>query len=298
MINFEVGLIVEHTALPELGRARVEDVVGENVHLLFEKASGEMKVFKVANESLVRSKDQGPQGFPQRKPNALVTGKKRASKAKSPAKTANAWGFDEAWTRFITKFPAGFNDSKFLEKERAEKVAAGARWKQEFGTEGLAKLKAANDPVAVDAAFGKVYQGLNLLHVIEWLKFRESLKASPASLALAELYAEVAAAGTISEDAFGRLLKAFDSLGLGGGKWTLLTLWPYLASSKGAVFMKPTLTKAAAEGMGIALGYEAKPSYATYAKAISLYEELWTRLEPQGARDWIDVQSFLWTGWA
>ena len=62
---FEAGQIITHTALPELGRARVEVVVGENVHLLFEiSGGGESKVFKMSNEGLMLSKDQSPQGFP------------------------------------------------------------------------------------------------------------------------------------------------------------------------------------------------------------------------------------------
>ncbi len=166
-----------------------------------------------------------------------------------------------------------------------------------FSAASVAGLKAANDPKAVDAAFAKVYEGLNLLHVIEWLQFRKALAASPASIHLVEAYAAVIAEGSLSELNFNRLTACFDAMGLGKGKWTLLTLWPYLASYKGFVFVKPTVTKTAAEGMGLSLNYDAKPNYLTYQSAIALYDQLWSQLEPRGAKDWVDIQSFLWVGW-
>jgi hypothetical protein len=296
-MTFETGQIVKHAGLPELGRARVEAVVGENIHLLFEIAGGgELKVFKTSNEGLALSSDQSPQGFPQRKPNSPVAGKKRsASKSKAPK--AQSWGFDEAWTRFAAKYSAGFTDPKYL-KDRDYKAAAVARCKEEFSAAGVARIKAANSPAAVEAAFTKAYEGLNLLHVIEWLQFRKALAASPASLQLLEAYADVIAEGSLSEEKFGRLSAGFEAMGLGKGKWTLLTLWPTLASYKGFVFIKPTVTKNAAEGMGVALNYDAKPNYQTYQGAITLYDKLWALLEPKGAKDWVDIQAFIWAGWS
>ncbi len=298
-MNFETGQIVQHAALPELGRARIEAVVGENLHLLFEIAGGgELRVFKGSNEGLSLSKDQSQQGFPQRKPSLLGVTKRKSSKPKAAAKAKNAWSFDEAWAVFSKKYPNGFEDPKYIKDEREYKTAAVARCKEEFSAANVAKLKSANDPAAVDAAFGKVYEGLNLLHVIEWLQFRKALKASPASVQLLDIYADVIKEGSLSEAQFNRLLACFDAMGLGKGKWTLLTLWPYLAAHKGFLFLKPTITKTAAEGMGISLNYDAKPNYLTYQSAISLYDKLWSALEPKGAKDWVDIQSFIWVSWS
>jgi hypothetical protein len=294
---FETGQIVNHLALPELGRARVEAVVGENVHLLFEIAGGgELKVFKSNSEGLALAKDQSPQGFPQRKLSASAG--KRPSKSKAAPKASKSWNLDEAWNRFSAKYPAGFSDPKYIKNERDYKAAAVARCQELFSADGLARLKAANDPKAVDAAFAKVYEGLNLLHVIEWLQFRKALAASPASIQLVEAYTAIIAEGSLSEANFGHLQGSFDAMGLGKGKWTLLTLWPYLATNKGFVFVKPTITKTAAEGMNLSLNYDAKPNYLTYQSAIALYDQLWSQLEPKGAKDWVDIQSFIWVGWS
>ena len=138
-MNFETGQIVQHAALPELGRARIEAVVGENLHLLFEIAGGgELRVFKGSNEGLSLSKDQSQQGFPQRKPNQLGVIKRKTSKSKAAPKASKAWSFDEAWSRFTAKYTTGFTDPKYVAAEREQKVAAIQRCKEEFSPANIA----------------------------------------------------------------------------------------------------------------------------------------------------------------
>jgi hypothetical protein len=297
-VAFQVGQILQHTALPELGRARVEAIAGDNIHLIFEVATGgEQKVFRLPNAGLVAAPDQSQQGFGTLKAAAKKKASAKKKAAAKPAAPAQAWGFDEAWGRFIRQYPGGFGDAKYLSDERGDKEALVARWQEQFGPKGLAALKAGGDPAAVEQALSKVYQGLTLLYPVEWVKMKAALKASPVGLALLQDYAAAVAEGSITEARFKSLLGHFEALGLGAGKWTQLTVWPYLASYKGFPFIKPEATKAVAEGMGVAIAYEAKPNYPTYKKIVGLYEALWSQLEAKGAKDWVDLQNFIWLGW-
>lgn len=297
-MSFETGQILKHKALPELGRARVEAVVADNIHLLFElSGGGESKVFRLPNEHLILAGDQSNQGFPQLK--AVKAAKsKRSKSAPKAAKSSKAWSFEDAWKRFEAKYPAGFSDAKYQTKERGFKAAAMERSQEAFGPASVAKLQASGSPAEVEKAFAKAYEGLTLLHAIEWLQFRKGLHEDPASVKLVEQYAAAIAEGGLSESRFNGLLNAFEAAGLGKGKWTLFTLWPSLATSKGFLFLKPEITKTAAVGMGVELHYDAKPNFATYHAALTLYEKLWALLEPKGAKDWTDVQAFIWTGWS
>jgi hypothetical protein len=48
------------------------------------------------------------------------------------------------------------------------------------------------------------------------------------------------------------------------------------------------------EQQAIDLLYDARPNWSTYARLMTLANRLLNRLRPLGARDFIDVQSFMW----
>jgi hypothetical protein len=297
---FEPGQILTHSAAPDLGRMRINAVTNNHIYVSQENAAGgEEKTFQIDNAGLVLAKDQTSTGFPARRALEVLGVKKRKPSAKGVTKKVpNAWPFDEAYKRFEAKYPGGFGDAAFLKDEREVKTAARARWQEQFGPNGLSQLQASKNPEEAAKAFVKVNTGLNLLHPIEFAKFKSALASSPNSLALAQELVAAADEGSLSEARFNSLLKAYEACGIKTGLWTLLTHWLYLGSAKGFPFMKPTITKAAAEGLALSLNYETKPSYAGYQKVVELYDKLWTLLEPKGAKDWQDLQSFVWIGWS
>lgn len=288
---FEIGQVVEHGLVPEMGRARVERASKDEVQLRVHRSSGGgTKTFKLPNADLRLSSDQSQDGFGQPRSSS---GKAKAAR---PKRSVESWGFDAAMDRFRAAYPAGFADPKYLKDERDYKQAALQAWRDGFGPEGIERLR--QNPKAVSKAFNRVFSIIAMLHVPgEWLPFGSALDASANPAALAEAYADVVQAGAFDEASFNRVLGAFAAIGDAKPKWTVFTYWPYVASTRGFAFVKPTLVQAAAAGMGIGLNYEAKPNWLTYSQAMALYEELWRRLEPLGARDWVDVQTFLWVGW-
>jgi hypothetical protein len=147
-------------------------------------------------------------------------------------------------------------------------------------------------------AFAKVYQVIQLMHPAgEWLPFRRAIETSPAAFELIDAYAAALAEGKFTEATFTAVLRAFEALGDGKPKWTVFTYWPYVATTRGFAFLKPTVTTAAAAGLGLAFNYEARVNWLTYQQTVALFEAAEERLKPIGCRDWVDVQSFLWLGW-
>jgi hypothetical protein len=291
-MTFEVGQIVEHKALPELGRARVDLIANERLFVTFErKNGGEQKTFVIPNENITLSTDQAPAGFEAPKVVKAAKGKARLPKAKAPARS-----FDEAWAAFIAQYPRGFEDPAYAKDERENKLQAQARWRDRFSSEKVAALRHAGDTLAVAQAFSDVYKGCTLLHTLEWIKFFNVLKTSAKAIDFLDANLSVIAEGSLSEDGFERLKKAYGDQGL-DLKWTVLTLWPFIASDKGFVFLKPLATQAAAHGLGLPLNYSAAPGYPTYKSCQELYQALEAKLQPLGAKDAFDVQSFIWVGW-
>jgi hypothetical protein len=126
--------------------------------------------------------------------------------------------------------------------------------------------------------------------------------------ALREALAEPRAAGLFFEALFG-LLSApvpgrarFDKLfaaaiGLEaapGSAWSVATLFPFLADPGRHMVLRPKSARAAAERLGCDLQYDAAPNWTTYTALRAFAGGLLERLKPMGARDFIDVETFLY----
>ena len=61
------------------------------------------------------------------------------------------------------------------------------------------------------------------------------------------------------------------------------------------MFLKPKPTKEAARRLGVDLLYNSGPAWVGYKRLLDWSHELLDFLRPRGAKDLIDVQSFIWT---
>ena len=76
--------------------------------------------------------------------------------------------------------------------------------------------------------------------------------------------------------------------------WPMVTVWGFLAQPDTHIFLKPTVTRAAAAKYGFDLAYKSRPNWETYASLLGLAELVRRDQRSLGPRDMIDVQSFLW----
>jgi hypothetical protein len=75
--------------------------------------------------------------------------------------------------------------------------------------------------------------------------------------------------------------------------WPVATVFPFVADPARHALLWPRTACAAAERLGCALGYDPAPNWATYAALRAFAGRLLARLEPSGARDFIDIEAFL-----
>ena len=76
--------------------------------------------------------------------------------------------------------------------------------------------------------------------------------------------------------------------------WPVVTVFGFIAQPDRHIFLKPTVTRAAAEAYGFALPYRSRPSWETYASLLEFAAVLRRDLADLGPRDMIDLQSFMW----
>ena len=145
----------------------------------------------------------------------------------------------------------------------------------------------------------KVVQSVNLLSRFEMMALSDGLK----DVAAAKRYLEALAA-LLSQDAadpegFDHLANAVSSLPAEKGKarvftWPVVTLVPFLADPKRFMFLKPGVTRVAADRLAFDLLYDSTPQWRTYSRLLKMSSILMESLRPLGARDMIDIQSFIW----
>jgi len=76
-------------------------------------------------------------------------------------------------------------------------------------------------------------------------------------------------------------------------QWLVATLFPFLAAPDRNVLLRPRTTCSAAERLGSDLRFDAIPNWTTYSALRALSVRLLERLAPAGAKDFIDVETFL-----
>ena len=76
--------------------------------------------------------------------------------------------------------------------------------------------------------------------------------------------------------------------------WPLVTVFGFLAQPSVHIFLKPMVTRAAAQAYGYPLAYRSRPSWDTYASLLAFAALLRRDLRDLGPRDMIDIQSFIW----
>ena len=203
---------------------------------------------------------------------------------------------NEALAHFLSRFPKGFKDAALFEQELDYKRAASELFEKLLGKGRGQKLLAAGRLEDVAKILDDLFHATNIPATQEMIAVHDGLKAHEAAGAFLKAVLEfVAAPGPAT---FERLVDAVASLPAQKGMarvltWPIVTLLPFFADPKRFIVLKPTMTKTAAERLFFDLAYDSRPNWSTYERTLAFATSLRELLKPHGARDFIDVQSFI-----
>jgi hypothetical protein len=140
---------------------------------------------------------------------------------------------------------------------------------------------------------------MNLLSPYESMALREGLAAD--AVAAAKFFEAVFAfvERGPNQEQFNALASAVRNLPVDEGRarvatWPVQTLLPFLADPSRFMFLKPEPTQACADRLRFDLLYDSSLRWATYERLMVMADILLAELRPLGAKDFIDVQSFMW----
>lgn len=286
--TYEVGMLVRHPMKPEWGLGKVLTVEGDVLKIHFKNDRGQdyrailtsMISLEIADETT----DPALDNLPPFNGKAFVAAPKRVT-------------FEEGLERFSQIFPLGFQDTAYLEQERNYKWDAHERFETELG--GRARQLLDNGDLETLTSAAVSIASINLLSPYEMMAFGDALVANrSAAKAYFEALLDLTEQG-LDKTRFERLASAVSDLPSEPGRarvatWPVLTVLPYLARPDAFMFLKPQPTKACAERLRFELQYGADLRWITYDRLMALSDLLFERLRPLGARDYIDVQSFMW----
>ncbi len=205
---------------------------------------------------------------------------------------------DEAVDQFLAVFPGGFSDPAHVSGKGARAAAwraAQERWGKILGDGKGERLLADGEVAELGKRALQVEKPIASLHpladagAVKDALAREE-EARPFWVALFELLS-VPSPGKVR---FEKLFAAARGLPVDPAQqWLVATLFPFVASPGRHVLVRAGVTSQAAARLGCDPGDDAVPNWSTYGALRALAVQLLGRLEPMGARDFVDVEAFL-----
>jgi hypothetical protein len=137
----------------------------------------------------------------------------------------------------------------------------------------------------------------NLLFSFEKMAIRDALKSERGARDFAEgLYALLYGSGSLPSK-FTRWCQVVAALPRKQSRvltWPVATVFEFIARPETHIFLKPTVTRRAAEEYGFNFRYHSGPSWETYSSLLEFAHEIGGELHDLRPRDMIDIQSFIW----
>ena len=199
--------------------------------------------------------------------------------------------------KFLRFFPGAFNDETYLAWERNYKWNAHLQWNELLDFPGFRKLLEKRKFSEIASHALKVESRTNLLFSFEKMAIRDALKSSAGARAFATgLYNFLYGPGTLENkfEAWRDVVAVLPRKQTRVLTWPVLTVFSFIAQPDTHIFLKPNVTRIAAQQYNFDFNYQSRPAWATYASLLTFAEKIRRDLRDLRPRDMIDMQSFIW----
>lgn len=199
--------------------------------------------------------------------------------------------------KFLHYFSGGFRDETYFDWERGYKQKAHTRWNEMLAPRELRALIRAGkyDEVAHRAV--AIEGRTNLLFSFEKMALRDALRTPAGARDFSKGLFHLIDGKASLESRFDRWIEVLAKLPRRQTRvvtWPIATVFGLLARPDEQIFLKPNVTRRAAEAYGFPFTYASRPNWNTYASILSFASQLRHDLRDLRPRDMIDIQSFIW----
>ena len=199
--------------------------------------------------------------------------------------------------KFLRFFPAGFQDETYVDWERGYKWEAHERWCELLRRNVFQSLLDDGDYATIAKHAVSIESRTNLLFSFEKMALRDAVKERDGARRFAEgLWGLLYGSGG-DQARFEAWVDAIAGLPRRQTRvltWPMVTIWGFIAQPEQHIFVKPMVTRRAAAAYGVDFAYTSRPNWATYVNMLEFAEQVRDDQGDLGARDMIDLQSFIW----
>jgi hypothetical protein len=201
--------------------------------------------------------------------------------------------------KFLRFFPKGFRDETYLAWERDYKWETHERWEESLNREEFRRLLGRREYAEIAARAVRTEQRSrhSMIFSFEKMALRDAVKSNAGARAFAiGLYEFLHGPGT-AEAKFTNWCETVAALPRKQTRvltWPLVTVFGFIAQPDKHLFLKPVVTKIAAQKYGFDFRYQSKPNWETYSQLLAFAETIRRDLRDLKPRDMIDLQSFMW----
>jgi hypothetical protein len=199
--------------------------------------------------------------------------------------------------KFLYYFPGGYSGKKFVAWEREYKFNAHIAWKEKLGKADFARLLQQRDYYEIAKRAITLESKTNLLFSFEKMAIRDALKTDAAVESFATgLFDYIYGKGKMQTrfENYRNILSKLPVKQTRVLTWPLMTVFGFLADPVHHIYLKPTVTKKAAEKYRYDFFYKSQPNWQTYQSLLLFAELIRNDTLKWKPRDMIDLQSFIW----
>lgn len=201
--------------------------------------------------------------------------------------------------KFLEFFPGGFHDADYLDLERNYKVETHQHWNEALGSSEFRTLLKARAWAEIAARAVRVEQRSrhSMIFSFEKMALRDAVRPPSGARAFAEGLFELLHGRRPLARRFERWIDVVAALPRRQTRvltWPLLTVFGFIAQPDVHVFLKPTVTRAAARAYGFEFDYASRPGWPVYESLLQFAARVRRDTADLGPRDMIDAQSFIW----
>jgi hypothetical protein len=199
--------------------------------------------------------------------------------------------------KFLKFFPDGFEDETYIDWERDYKEEAHQRWTETLGPRELRSLIESGDHAEAARRAVTIESRTNLLFSFEKMAIRDAVKSPAGAKAFVEGLDEFLHGRGKLESKFLRWVEVVGSLPRKQTRvltWPVVTVFGFIAQPEVHVFLKPMVTKTAAEEYGFDFEYKSRPNWGTYDSLLRFAETVRKDVRDLRPKDMIDIQGFIW----
>lgn len=199
--------------------------------------------------------------------------------------------------KFLYYFPGGYQGEKYKEWERNYKWAAHLAWEEKLNEKRFRSLLDKKEYADISRLAVGIESKTNLLFSFEKMALRDAVKDTGAAKLFAEgLYNFIYGKNSLNLrfEYFVEMIAQLPVVQTKVLSWPLVTVFGFIARPSEFIFLKPTVTKRAAEKYYFDFKYHSKPNWNTYKSMLEFAELVKSDTAKYKPKDMIDAQSFIW----